>query len=182
MKKLLPIFLTILMFALISLLSPLSPLIRYSTTAYADELDDVNKKISDLTDSLNKSVAATKPLESQLTSMKGQLTNIRSSIAYIDADVITKKKQIDNSYQHLAEKQQLFNKTIRDYYIKSYYNSPMVTLMSAGSASEVTQNLAYQKAQTDQDKSIITNIALAIGDLETKREQLKIEQARLRHH
>ncbi|MBI2190135.1 MAG: SpoIID/LytB domain-containing protein, partial [Candidatus Levybacteria bacterium] len=41
------------------------------------------------------------------------------------------------------------------------------------------QILAYQKAAADQDKAIITNIALTISDLETKKKNLESEQARL---
>lgn len=39
--------------------------------------------------------------------------------------------------------------------------------------------LAYQKAKTNQDKSIITNLALTITDLEQRKEQLQNEQTRL---
>ena len=41
----------------------------------------------------------------------------------------------------------MLNKTIRDYYIKSYYNNPLQLFFSAGSASEITQLLAYQRAK-----------------------------------
>lgn len=145
----------------------------------ADELDDLNKQISDLTTALNQSVAATKPLESQLQTMQQQITGIKNQVANIETDMAVKKKNIDEGYKTLGQKEALLNKTIRDFYIKSYYNSPFNIFLSATSASDITQMLAYQKAKTNQDKSIITNLALTITDLEQRKEQLQNEQTRL---
>lgn len=147
--------------------------------ARSDELDDINKQINDLTTQLNQSVAATKPLESQLTTMKTQIDGIKNRVDGIDRDLVVKKKKIDDGYKSLEAKQVVLNQTIRDYYIKSYYNSPLLILLSSDSASEVTQVLAYQRAQANQDKSIITGIVLSISGLEEQREQLKQEQTRL---
>lgn len=149
------------------------------TPTYSDELDDLNKQIGDLTTALSQSVAATKPLESQITAMALQITGIKNRVVGIEADMVTKKKNIDIGYRNLSDKEQLLNQTIRDYYIKSYYNNPLQIFFSAGSASQITQMLAYQRAKTDQDKSIITSIALTITDLEDRKSRLENEQKRL---
>jgi peptidoglycan hydrolase-like amidase len=160
---------------LLSLLS----LFLFATPSSSDELDDINKQINELTDALNKSVQATKPLESQLNSMTRQVEGIKSQVARIETDIATKKKEIEKGYDSLEEKEKIFNQTVRAYYIKSYFNSPLLSLLSATDASDVTKNLAYQRAKTNQDKSIITNIALSIADLEEKEASLKDEQKRL---
>lgn len=146
---------------------------------YSDELDDITTQINDLTSALNQSKAATAPLESQLKSMRTQIADIKSRVAAIEDDVTAKKKNIDEGYKDLAKQEMILHRTIRDFYIKSYYSSPLVVFLSADSASEITQLLAYQKAATDQDKLIITNIALSITDLETKKKNLENEQVRL---
>ncbi len=171
MKKYVSCFLLLLLL--------ITPLFSFVTYSRADELDDINKQINDLTDELSKSIAATTPLESQLTNMQNQIKQIKININSIENDITLKKQQIDKGYQDLEAKQLLFNATVKDYYIQSYYNSPLITFMSANSASEITQTLAYQKAETDQDKSIITNIALSITDLETKKANLEQEETRL---
>jgi len=145
----------------------------------SDELQDINQQISNLTNALNLSINATKPLESQLNALQAQINSIKARISAIEQDLAVKKKNIDNGYANLAREQVVLNKTIRDFYIKSYYNSPLLVFLSAPSASKITQILAYQKAATDQDKVIITNIALSIADLEGKSENLKNEQALL---
>lgn len=145
----------------------------------ADELDDVNKQINDLNTALNMSINATKPLESQLTSMQQQIKDIRARVAGIDADIAQKKINIDNGYKDIAQKTLILNQTIRNFYIQSSYNSPILTFLSSQNASDLTQQLAYQKASENQDKSIITNIALSISDLEQKKTTLENEQTRL---
>ncbi len=145
----------------------------------SDELDDISKKINDLTTALSQSVSATKPLESQLNSMKAQIADIKTRVTNIETDITVKKKNIDLGYQNLTKQELVLNRAIRDFYIKSYYNSPILVFLSANSASELTQVLAYQKAATDQDKVIITNIALSIADLEEKKKNLESEEARL---
>lgn len=141
--------------------------------AKSDELDDINKQINDLTTALNQSKAATAPLEAQLNSIKGR-------VAFIEGDLANKKVQIDKGYKDLEKQTKSLNQAIRNYYIKSYYNSPIIVfLSSANSASQITQVLAYQKVAADQDKQIITNIALTIQDLQTKQKNLEAEQAKL---
>lgn len=137
-----------------------------------DELDDINKQINDLTNALSQSKAATTPLESQLS-------GIKSRVAFIEGDLVRKKKDIDKGYKDLEKQTDKLNLAIRNYYIKSYYNSPILVFLSATSASEITQVLAYQKAVADQDKLIIINIALSINNLEEKKANLEDEEKRL---
>ena len=73
----------------------------------------------------------------------------------------------------------MLNQTVRDFYIKSYYNSPLVTILSVADAKEVSQALAYQRAAANQDKTIIASIALSINNLEARSRQLESEQKRL---
>ncbi|KKQ34518.1 MAG: Stage II sporulation protein [Microgenomates group bacterium GW2011_GWA2_37_6] len=141
-------------------------------TAMGDELDEINKQINELTQALNQSKAATGPLETQVQ-------GIKQRISFIESDLIKKKDYIEKSYKDLAKQTDQLNLAIRNYYIKSYYNSPILIFLSANSASQITQILAYQKAAADQDKRIITNIALSINDLEIKKRNLEGEQVKL---
>ncbi len=145
----------------------------------ADAIDDLQKQINDLTSSLNQSKAATAPLESQLVAMQKQITDIKANIGAIEDDIAQKKKDIDEGYKTLEKQQQMLGHAIRNYYVKEYYNTPLLTFFSNSSAQEITQALAYQRARTDEDKLIITNLALSIQDLETKKKNLESEESRL---
>jgi hypothetical protein len=139
--------------------------------AYGDELDDINKQLNELKTAYNQSKAATIPLESQLNSIKAR-------VAFIEADLINKKKEINNSYKNLEKKKTIFDKTVSKNYIESYNNNWLSFLVSS-ETSGIIQNLAYQKAKADQDKVIITNIALSITDLEEKKKNLEAEEDKL---
>src|SRR3989344_1863838 len=145
------------------------------TPASSDELDDITKQINDLTNALNQSKAATAPLESQLNGLRTQIEGIKANIFSIENEIATKTKNIDKGYADLAKQTDILNRSIRNFYIKSYYFSPLITFLSVSSAENMTQILAYQKAVTDQDKEVITNIALTIHDLEQKKEDLENE-------
>ena len=132
-------------------------------------VNDTKTCIDEYTSAKQQSVNATIPLEAQINSIKQR-------VAIIEQDIVVKKKDINDGYTNLAKQQQILNATIRDYYIKSYYNSPLLILLSANSASEFTQILGYQKANADRDKAIITNIALTINDLQTKKIALESEE------
>ncbi len=142
-------------------------------------LDAIGRCLSEIQKAYDLSVKATKPLESQLQSMQTQINGIKQRVKTIENDIFIKKTSINEGYKNLEKQQEILNAAIRNYYIKSYYNSPLIVLLSAQSAQEITRTLAYQKAATDQDKVIITNIAMTITDLETKKKNLENEQTRL---
>lgn len=139
--------------------------------AYGDELDDINKQLTDLKAAYNQSKAATAPLETQLN-------NIKARVAFIESDLAQKKIEINNGYKNLENKKIIFDKTVTRNYIESYNNNWLSYLVGSR-ATDIIQNLAYQKAKADQDKVIITNIALSITDLEEKRINLENEEVKL---
>ncbi|MEK7517095.1 MAG: SpoIID/LytB domain-containing protein [Patescibacteria group bacterium] len=142
-------------------------------------LDAIARCLADIQKAYDMSVKATQPLESELNRMQSQINGIKKRVSAIEDDLLAKEKSINESYKNLAKQEEILNRTIRDFYIKSYYNSPILAFLSQASASQITKVLTYQKAATDQDKVIITNIALSISDLEAKKKALKNEQSRL---
>src|SRR3989344_7006588 len=146
---------------------------------YSDELDDITKQINDLQRSLNMSIQATAPLESQIKDMKKQISDVEDRVSFIEEDIATKRKNIDQSYKNLAKQQDILNKTVRDYYIKTYSFSPLSIFASAQNASIITRLLVYQKRGAERDKAIITNIAVTITSLEQRKKKLEDEEQRL---
>jgi len=147
--------------------------------AYSDELDDLNKKINELQSALDMSKRATAPFESQLINMRNQLAQIEQRVKYLESDIAEKRKTIDEGYKNLEKQKELLNKTVRNYYIKTYFFSPLVVFVSSDDASNITRVLAYQKREANRDKDIITSIALKIVDLEGRKKTLEDEESRL---
>ncbi len=134
---------------------------------------------STINQALQSSINATAPLQSKLDSLNAQIKGIKDTVLSIEFSLSEKKKQIDQGYKDMEKQQAILNQTIRDYYIKSYYNSPLVIFLSANSASEFTQILGYQKANADRDKAIITNIVMTIQGLEDKKKELENQEQNL---
>src|SRR3989338_632977 len=90
----------------------------FTQQSSSDEYDNLTKQINDLTSALNMSVKATKPLESQLTSLQSQIDGIKTRVVSIEQDLRTKRENIEEGYKNLAKQEKLLHATIRDYYIK----------------------------------------------------------------
>ena len=147
---------------------------------YSSECQDlINQCSASINQALQDSLKATAPLQSKLDSLNTQIKGIRDTVAEIEVNLAGKKQDIATGYKDLAKQQTILNATIRDYYIKSYYNSPLLLLLSTNSVSQFTQILGYQKAQADRDKSIITTIAVAIKSLQDSQKQLQIQEDNL---
>jgi len=146
---------------------------------FSDELDDITKKIEDLSASLQASQKATAPHEATLTSLKTQLSSIEKEVSKIENDIEEKRVFIKKGYEDFADQKQLFNKAVRDFYIKNYSFSPLLVFVSSTDASLLTRLLTYQKRDTDQDKAMITNIAIKLSDLEQKKTELEGQEIKL---
>lgn len=146
---------------------------------FSDELDDITKKIEDLSASLQASQKATAPHEATLTSLKNQLSSIEKEVGKIETDIEEKRVFIQKGYEDFADQKQLFNKAVRDFYIKNYSFSPLLVFVSSTDASLLTRLLTYQKRDTDQDKAMITNIAIKLSDLEQKKTELEGQEVKL---
>ena len=146
---------------------------------FSDELDDITKKIEDLSASLQASQKATAPHEATLTSLKNQLSSIEKEVGKIETDIEEKRVFIQKGYEDFADQKQLFNKAVRDFYIKNYSFSPFLVFVSSTDASLLTRLLTYQKRDTDQDKAMITNIAIKLSDLEQKKTELEGQEVKL---
>jgi len=146
---------------------------------FSDELDDINKKLTELQAALSASQKATAPLESQLKNLQTQLKGIEDRVAFVERDLASKKIIIDQGYQDLEKNKSIFNKTVRDYYIKSYFLSPLLVFVSQADAAQVTRIIIYQKRDADRDKDTIMQIALKIVGLEERKAKLEEEEAKL---
>lgn len=135
-------------------------------------LDQISRCLDKLNEARSQSEKATKPLEDQTNGLKQR-------ISFIENDLVIKEKNIEEGYKNLEIKQKILNQTIRDYYVKSYYNSPLNLLLSSSSVSEFTQILGYQKATADRDKTIITSLVVSISGLEERKKDLEAEKINL---
>lgn len=146
----------------------------------ADELTDIEKQLHDLQNNYEMSVAATKPLESQVSMLEQKLLGIQNSIkkAELDLDVLQKsifKREVDLSFQI-----KLLEERVRSSYINKHrYNPLLVLMVSNVSMGDMVRGLVYRKAATNQDKQIILTVAEQLNQLEDDKKKLVRDSKRL---
>ena len=143
------------------------------------DLLDCQKKISDCQHAWDLMEQAKKPHEESLRKMEADIASFKKRIGQIEGELQVKEKEIKEGEENLDVQEALLAKRVRQFYIRSYYNTPLVLIFSQKSAAQVLRELAYQQAVTGEDKKIITDIVLYIKGLETKKQELEGEKSLL---
>ena len=167
---------TLLLFVLFVFLYPI-PYTLYPT--FADEIEDLQKQIDELSKSRELSVKATKPLEGQLDSLKRQLAQIQASIDNLSASIRQKQKDLDIREDKLALQQALLETRVRAYYIRSYLTDPLLVILSSIQSGDLFRELSYRQSVTREDRQIISSITSEVLDLLTQKDKLEKDKARL---
>lgn len=140
---------------------------------------DCQKKIADCQHAWDLMEQAKKPHEESLRKMEADILSFQKRIKQIEGELFVKEKEIKEGEENLDVQEALLAKRVRQFYIRSYYNTPLVLIFSKKSAAQVLRELAYQQAVTGEDKKVITEIALYIKGLETKKKELESEKGSL---
>lgn len=169
MKKLLILLIAFLLIA-----------ISYQPLAIkADEVDDLQKQINELSKARELSVNATKPLEGQLSSLKIQLAQIQNKLTILSSNISQKEKDIKLREDKLVTQQALLSSRVRSYYIRSYMASPLTVIFSSSNTGDLFRELTYRQAATREDQNIITQITTDMLDIITQKEKLVKDKATL---
>ncbi len=151
----------------------------YLLPVHADEIEDLQKQINELNKARELSVAATKPLEGQLDSLKRQLAQIQANLDNLTAGINTKQKQLNLREDKLALQQALLEKRVREYYIRSYSTNPLIVLLSSAHPGDLFRELSYRQSVAREDRQIITSITTEVVDLLTQKTSLEKDKLRL---
>lgn len=146
-------------------------------SAFADELEEISKKIDELTRAREMSEAATRPLEAQLSTLEKKIGEIEAGLLRVEKSIKQKEGElvhletsISESEKDLSLQKELLAKTVRGFYIRSRLNLPLLTILAAQDVSAITRELAYQNAVARQDKDLILSLSNEILDLKGKKE------------
>ncbi len=138
----------------------------------ADEVDDLQAQINELSHARELSINATKPLEGQLTSLKIQLAQIQNKLVILSSNIAQKEKDIKLREDKLVTQQALLSSRVRAYYIRSYMASPLTVIFSGSSTGDLFRELTYRQAATREDQSIISQVTTDMLDIVTQKEKL----------
>ena len=154
---------------LVILLLPLSVFVK---STRADEIADLQKQINDLQKQLDASVKATTPLEGQVKDLQGQLASITSKIKSISSD-------LDKSEKDLEKQKVILAATVRNFYIRSFVDIPLLTLFASNDATDTLKMIALQQNASRSDKDLIESITSKINQLADNRKRLASAQVQI---
>lgn len=157
----------------------LSTIYHLPSTIFADEIEDLQKQIDELNKAREMSVAATKPLEGQLTVLKAQLNQIEERLENLSQNITQKEKDLKIREDKLVIQQTLLTSRVRAYYIRSYFASPLLMILSNASSGDLLRELSYRQAATKEDQKIISSITLDMLDLLSQKEKLEKDKISL---
>lgn len=156
------------------------PLVRSGVqTAYADEVDDLQKQIDDLEHLKGLSEAATKPLEGQVLDLDKKINSARAGIksardgaAVLAADIVVREGELGKYYNLLKAR-------VHSEYIQLRRQSILDFFLQTQLAKAVLQQLAYHEMLRTENQALIESVEQRILQLEADKKSLEDKQVRL---
>lgn len=157
---------------LLLLLLAILPLFVFISSTRADEIGDIQKQIDDLSKQLDESKKSVTPLEGKVKDLESQLTTISTRIKTIGQD-------LDKSEQELASQKLVLASTVRNFYIRSFVDIPLLTLFASDDARDTLRLIALSQNTSRSDKEIIESIGAKIKKLADDRKRLASAQGQI---
>lgn len=144
-----------------------------------NDLNCLQGQIDDLRKSLQMSVAATTPLENEISKLSARIRSIQGQIdvavkkeKQTEANIKDRSEKVSTQYVVLSVKMREFYKRIR--------SQPLwVGLFSGKDMGEARRELVYREESNDKDKQVILALVQEIGGLEQDKKNLEIQKASL---
>lgn len=146
---------------------------------YADEVDDLQKQITELEHLKQLSENATKPLEQEVGSLEKRINNARYLIELAKKEAQSLSLKIGDREVDLALQYQIFSKRIAQQYKRIRTFSPIILILASDNASDLTKDLAYRDSVKNQDNQFIRAIGEDIRELQTDKKKLESDQITL---
>lgn len=150
-----------------------------ASSVRADEVAELQKQIDELSKLRKMSEEATKPLESELQTIRTRIQGVKYQLVEADTKTKALEEDIDEREDDLAESYQYLSVRVRSFYKLSRQFSPLMTFLSSNSASGLTRELSYRQAATDQDREAIVTTTKDILKLEEDKAGLEQRKAQL---
>ncbi len=136
-------------------------------------------KIAKCQEAWNQMEAAKKPHIESLRKMEADIAAFQTRIKSIEADLVKKAAAILSGEKELSDLLAVAEVRIRQFYIRSKENSPLVALFAGIDLSDLVRNLAYDNAVRNEDKKVIARTAVSVKDLQEKKATLESERGSL---
>lgn len=169
-----------------SFLIVFSSFVVFTSIAHADELEEINKQIADLSKQLEMSKNAAagvakslKPIQDQIDSIQKRMDNLAASIKSEELKISKLEASISKRELELNDKYVILATHIRKFYIRKSFDNPLLIFLSSSSASDLTREFGYRFSLQNEDKKVIVSVAGEINDLEADKKDAADQKAKL---
>lgn len=157
----------------------LALLIIFTRFTKADEYDDLQNQINELSRAREQSISATKPLESELARLQQRLDSINAGIQKAKDDLRALEASIKTREDAFSVQYALLSERVLSYYKASRAPSTFLVLFTSGPSGNLARDLFYRGVVTDRDKDIIAQISQDLIQLETDKKKVEADRVRL---
>lgn len=155
-------------------------LIRPVLSVWAlDPLEDLQNQIDELTRQREQSIAATKPLESELNRLKQRLESINAGINKAKDELRALEVNIAGREQEFSVQYALLSERVLSYYKATRAPSGFLVMFSGGPSGNLVRDLFYRGVAVDRDKDIIAQISLDLIQLEKDKQKVEADRQAL---
>lgn len=144
-----------------------------------NDLSCIEKQIIDLNKSLDMSVAATKPLESEISKLSSRIRQIQLQIS----EAIKKQKQAENEIaereKKATESYKVLSVKTKEVYKRLRSRPVWASLVTSKGLGEIRREIAYRQESSDQDRQIILSLVSEISKLEDDKQKLESQKQQL---
>ena len=147
---------------------------------HADELEDINAKLSKLNEVLQGSQNATQINEQQLAGFTAQIASIKASVLAIEQGIVQKETDIASGEERLISQKAILDQRIASLYKQqSKAKDAIIELLVSENFNTSLKQYSYQQNLLDDDKKTIVRVVLLVKDIEKKKLKLEDEKERL---
>ncbi|MBI2007364.1 MAG: hypothetical protein HYS83_01550, partial [Candidatus Blackburnbacteria bacterium] len=126
---------------------------------------------------IEREVGALRPAheknQQELTGLKKQLASLQTQIKNLNLRLNQLAQDIAKREEDLALQQELLERRIRSYYIRSRQFSPIIVFLSSGTATEFTREMVIREQAAADDRRIIEEFSGELLELKSDKESLE---------
>jgi len=178
MRKLFVVFVPIIMGFVVCFFT-LFPVFAEGCDTSCGDPDECERKITQCQLEWNRMEQAKAPHVSALNKMESDIAVFQSRIQSISKDLERKAAAIAEAEKNLSGTLLLVTRRIAALYRKTQTYNPFVPFLTSTNVGQVLRIFTYQNIVIDEEKKAISQTAVTIRDLETRKNELEKEQSTL---
>lgn len=144
-----------------------------------DPYDELQQQIDELSRAMQQSVAATKPLESELARLEQRLNSINAGITKAKDELRALEASISQREEEFSVQYALLSERVLSYYKATRQPSGFFILFTNGPSGNLARDLFYRGAAVDRDKDIIAQISQELIQLEADKQKVEANREAL---